>query len=561
MFLLSFAMDLLEEAGKWGIIDEVVGMAGRKRGGMSGARAIKKVKKGISDYLVKEEDGGAGASSSSAAANAPEPVSATPTKSEDDSDGSGIPSSAGQVQDIRINRPVIMKSSPGTVTKRFYKKNQFYINALDNFNSEKTAVKSYGLAHTKWHCMPWRHSGFYINDREWRNLQGISKAYRYKKCGFKMSNVTCHTGLLTGTGTPSVQLGYNGVLCMSNILSMNDIGPSTVVNESGDVLAGATVKEMISNPYRTKGYKKFPFHLDTTTQVNQLDYTGIDQFTTLQLPNIMDRMYTKIGSFPHTEWGTVIPDRWRSSFGSVTPGSMLWNTNEEWNQDEVKFKNGYGDSMGYRELGGSMTNRIARLYGCHSRNVSLNPWINNDNIYPVENRQQSIYGNSNFQNIDDLTLIKNDPQQFVFGFTLPVPEGTNEPNVYIAFELETEIEVEYVPLTFDSDGDYISNTILPVQPDSSAAIEFNANVPPLKKWDAVCNISVLPSNRFLATTDFDLLDVPVTINPNDKLTSKTGQGANFRDGEFRAWNPNNIAIINPIPTLEAHIEHNQYYHG
>ena len=160
--------------------------------------------------------------------------------------------------------------------------------------------------------------------------------YRYTKCGFKMSNITCHTGLLTGTGTPSVQLGYSVVLCMSNILGMNDIGPSMICKENGTQIQAEDVKSAISNPTRKKGYKKFPFHLRNMCAVNQIDFHthGSDPMTAqtyYQLPNMCDRMYTKIGSFPQTSWATKIPPRWRNSLGSLTCGSTLTDGQDEFN--------------------------------------------------------------------------------------------------------------------------------------------------------------------------------------------------------------------------------------
>ena len=237
-------MDVLDLSGR-GILADLmdVDVPSRKRGGSIGedigARVIKKVKdegqRQIKEFMgapkgePKGEPSGSGSGAGTAAA-APNPIPApTTVKQESESEGGSVSGTSGQVQEIRINPPQIIRSKPQILTKTFRKKNQFYINSISDFSNENVSMyqNAYGKA-ILYHAMPWRHSGFYMYDREYRNLQGISKMYRYSKCGFKMSNITCHTGLLTGTGTPSVQLGYSGVLCMSNILGMHDIGPSMI---------------------------------------------------------------------------------------------------------------------------------------------------------------------------------------------------------------------------------------------------------------------------------------------------------------------------------------------
>ncbi len=561
-------MDVLDLSGR-GLLADIMDGPSRKRGGSLGGvigdHVVKKVKeegqRKINEFLgaPKGEPSGSGSGGGAGvAANAPNPIPApTTTKEEGDGDGNSVGAS-GQVQDIKINRPIIIPSKPKILRKTYYKKNQFYINAINKFGDDLVAIYGHSQAKSMtWHTVPWRHSSMYMNDREWRNLQGISKMYRYKKCAFRFSNITCHTGLLTGTGTPSVQLGYNGVLCMSNILGVDEIGPTTVMySGTTQPAAASNVKKEFSHPSRTHGYKPYPFHLKTCSQMNQIDLTTSAQMGRFQLPNIMDRMYTKVGSFPHTEWGTEIPDRWRNSFGTITPGTFLYKANAEFSSANTADSEYMGDSLGIRPIG----NGNGRLYGCHSRMIKGDgDYYNAENIFPVLNRQQSNYGSSKYGYIDDLTLIKHDPMQFVFGFTLPVPEGTVEPNVYIAFELESEVEVEYVPLTFDNDNDFLSEDINLNNPiNTSSEATYNANLPPYKKWDAVCNIGTLSTNRFLGNTDFGVLDVPITINDKNWYTSKTGQGGNFRDAESLARYDQATAPYPANPTVTTHESHNPY---
>ena len=378
----------------------------------------------------------------------PAKKSATEAPSTVESASSNMPSDNGDnmstsVTAVTVCPPPYIAAAyqPPPITLQYRKKNRFYIDA-SNYKNVTDRDWTNGNSGPLMHCMPWKSSAMYMNNNEAVELQMLSKAYRYKECGFRIANVTTHTGDITGSGDPHINLSYNGVLCFAGTTSRHDVGPTYICNDQGQIVRHHDVERVFSAPRRDMMYQKFDFNIGaiataSTIKNNHLDPTGQ---VNLKAPNFMERMYTQSSAFPVTEFKQSLPDRWRMSTGSYAP--VAWR-----NSSQVSSGTDYMDGQGYVAVGTQV------LTGGHKRNLRYEtgpsdgelPYYDNFCVQP--NRQSSIFGFNDAQNIDDLTLMKMSVDDFLFGFMVPVPTN-QEPHIYLAFEIESFLTVEYLPYTY-----------------------------------------------------------------------------------------------------------------
>lgn len=348
--------------------------------------------------------------------------------SEDDDDGQLSTS----VSLVTTNLPGRISYKPAIHTKIFRKKNRFYIDAKNWGNAGANwlpAGYTSGLAH----CIPWKANHCYMDVNESYELHYKSSKYRYKRCAVKFSNMTSHTGQIQGTGGSVINLSYQGLLCYSQVASRNMIGPFGIISGNSNTFKTYTdVFTDFSDPNRSEGYRELDYHISLGTNLDTIGTSAVQ----LKLANLIDMANTRTASIPDSEFVCELPHVWRSSLGSITPGTLRNPINFN-NADETN------DSQGTNRS--APTNPI--VVGAHQRNPLIKQaaarW--SECICPRPNRTQHVYGQLASQNYDNDPHHEGDadePDAFYFGFMVPNPIGA-DPFIYLGFELETELEVEW----------------------------------------------------------------------------------------------------------------------
>lgn len=331
---------------------------------------------------------------------------------------------------VQTNIPGCVRYKPVFHTRVYRKKNRFFIDAL-NYGNAATNWTAQGVTGPLSHCIPWKCNAMYMDSNEMYHLHYTSARYRYKRAAFRFSNLTSHTGTLQGTGTTTLNFSYNGLLYYANIASRREIGPFSIVGASGTLKTYVDVNKDFSEPIRNEGYRNLDYHISLGTDIHE--YTPQTSSVKFKLPNLIDMAYTRSSSMPISEFKHDIPLVWRTSFGSITPGTVR-------NPSTPQIA-AYNDSMGNRKLPGPNS---AMLIGAMQRNSYARGTtaenVFTEDIAPIPSRTQSAYGADPTQNADIEYHVK--PDAFYFGFMVPNPSET-DPHIYIGFELESEVEVEY----------------------------------------------------------------------------------------------------------------------
>ena len=145
----------------------------------------------------------------------------------------------------------------------------------------------------------------------------------------------------------------------------------------------------------------------------------------------------------------------------------------------------------------------------------------------------SIFGQDYRQNIDDLTLMKDHPDDFLFGFMVPAPQGDgNVPHVYMAFEFESELAVEYIPYSTPNICDVRSSPADLTKACDAQTYTWNSLVAAnlSKLWGSQQSNSEIIN---AAVCDPSLVDIPYSSNVyagDDDTQINVGRyGANMRD--------------------------------
>ena len=233
---------------------------------------------------------------------------------------------AGNTSDVRVNAPAWKPVPERPVTMVYRKKNRFFIDVTNYKNVHETFDSVAGKTSALMHCVPWKTNAMYMNPDEIHDLHLKSKMYRYKECAFRFSNVTVHTGNLAGSSDPHINLSYNGILCFSGTTSRHDVGPTMIVEDGGLTAKHRTVQADFSNTNRNLFYRPWQFNIAAVPTVDSYLYNTESSPTVhsfrIRLPNLLDRMSTKSGSLPVSEFHYEMVPRWRNSKGSGAPSAI-----------------------------------------------------------------------------------------------------------------------------------------------------------------------------------------------------------------------------------------------
>lgn len=371
-----------------------------------------------------------------------------------------VKGSALQSGDSAVNTPGVANSAicrPGYIspkgsstTKTYRKVNRFSV----NINEHPTIAVPDEDGHVQrvCHVVPWRDAYMYMSQQELDLLHTCCVKYRYKRAGFAFKNFTTHTANIAGSPDPHLSVNYGGVLGFCGVADSESFGPWYSTDASGVVTNSSLVERTMSNANRSNFYREYPFHLSLIGHYAHFDttnHTGVKSY-----PNVIDRAITGIGSLPISQCVMNMTDRrWRNSRFFT-------------NRMGVNKVNGVSRTMSERPTGGLFNiNSNYDLYGFNNPSVrrlgqfdNLQEFSNDDgdDIDPNVTNQISVFGlgypapgNSTtlsgaYQKIE--TTLRDNVDLFYFGFLVPLPDNATEPNVFISFEMETELEVEYVPI-------------------------------------------------------------------------------------------------------------------
>ena len=271
---------------------------------------------------------------------------------------------AGNTSDVRVNAPAWKPVPERPVTMVYRKKNRFYIDVTNYKNVHETFDSVAGKTSALMHCVPWKTNAMYMNPDEIADLHVKSKMYRYKECAFRFSNVTVHTGNLAGSSDPHINLSYNGILCFSGTTTRHDVGPTMIVQDGGLTAKHRTVQADFSNTNRNLFYRPWQFNIAAVPTVDSYRYDTISSPTVhsfrIRLPNLLDRMATKSGSLPVSEFHYKMVPRWRNSKGSGAPSAITARKENHVAPAEVRVGGGWTEKDANRFTGtlSSLARRI-----------------------------------------------------------------------------------------------------------------------------------------------------------------------------------------------------------
>lgn len=262
---------------------------------------------------------------------------------------------AGNTSDVRVNAPAWKPVHERPVTLIYRKKNRFYIDVTNYKNVFETFDPVAGKTSALMHCVPWKTNAMYMNPDEIHDLHVKSKMYRYKECAFRFSNVTVHTGNLAGSSDPHINLSYNGILCFSGTTTRHDVGPTMIVQEGGLTAKHRTVQADFSNTNRNLFYRPWQFNIAAVPTVDSYHYDTVSEPTIhsfrIRLPNLLDRMSTKSGSLPVSEFHYKMVPRWRNSKGSGAPSAITARKENHVAPAEVSVGGGWTEKDANRFTG------------------------------------------------------------------------------------------------------------------------------------------------------------------------------------------------------------------
>ena len=427
--------------------------------------------------------GDGGASGPSPVGSPPTVNSAMETDAAVGGGGSNTTSASSPIQSASLSAPgnldIYLPARP--ITKTFRKRNLFFIDVSYNRTMPMPDTTG-GFLETGAHIIPWRSPFMYMNISEYMSMQDVALKYRYKKCSFKFSNFSAHTGVLA-TGDAHINFQYNGVMGWSGLVSGQTVGPHYMYHKNGNERSDLNhydVWSAFSNPQRDRGYRPYTNYLGLLPQIQDIvgcppgGTDGANVTSRISFFDPMDAAFMEFGKLPISNFErTMTERRWRNGWKNTRMmGNVVDPNTYPMHSSEVMYGGApfimkAGNSVN-RPSNGRYPNDNGWLDQPNSGNMMWHHTVigmqemlaqySCDDIDPDVSAQPSAIGRSISEaGISGVTL-RNPLDTFYFGFSVPSPTG-QDPIVYMSFMLESELEVEIVP-HFDSNNDWSNQQYL-----------------------------------------------------------------------------------------------------
>ena len=424
------------------------------------------------------------------------------------------------------NLDVYLSARP--ITKTFHKRNLFYVavKALP-----QPTPNEHGQVPNVANALPWRSPFMYMNMNEYLNMTHHSMKYRYKSCKIEFSNFMAHTGTLASSPTAHINFAYNGVMGYAGLVSGQVVGPHILSFGGGGQATHQDVHDNFSASYRERVYSPWPTSLDLFPQCKDIlggsvsggTGTGVTSRVTYFDP--IDTAFMELGKLPITVFQRQMTERrWRNGRKATRMMGFLQKTND-FPQHNCEAMYGGARAVPLATSNTAVTNgRYPNESGMDMRSVNADmaSFANNgtmdatfwaggifDDIDPDVHSQFSAFGREPSDAQMANVTLRNPLDTFYFGFLIP-NTTEDDPHVYMAFAVETTLEVEMVPWS-DVNNDYQFRNRL-FHYSTGATTEMDDGSAFLRDWQirAANNSSLSgPINRVGYR---QLQQAPVTIN-------------------------------------------------
>lgn len=355
------------------------------------------------------------------------------------------------VADVALNPPEKTEQEPMRHSRIYKKKNRFTVH-ISEFQKVPLLFATGQPVNTQTNILPWRSSGMYMNHSEMAMLQALTSRYRYVGCRHNFTNFSTHSAQISGSTTFNVQ--YGGVNCYSGVFSERQLGHymiSKIGNSWTPPTNCFTHEETIntfSSNQRERGYKQWQPRLWVHPKVHHRDVDGKTIYSNTFDP--LDHCTTTIGNMPHKTFEHIFPERWRNGFWGA-PG-YVWGSTTIADSANLQHTN-----QGFATLEHAASTHRYPMAGMGPDHIGQC-----DDVCPSYFQQQSSMAvmkpntGVNYHTLMEDTTQISQPV-FLFGFVIPIPEDlANDPNIFVSFELESELLVEYENL-LDTTTDILTN--------------------------------------------------------------------------------------------------------
>ncbi len=391
--------------------------------------------------------------------------------------------------------------TPGSLTRCYKKRMHFQLRPktlksmctqLRPIDSNQNGVAAIGFQ--DWVVIPWKSNGMYMNRFDFNNLKFGSLMYRYKSAKFNLSNFSTHQGTVVGTGTPQVSIQMSGVGFESVHVSSKEIGHWFVGNAStnaasqitactsyqwGDTMGFFDTMTLINNP--ANYYQNYPFRVIQVFK-DSGDVVGTDQSVAIHNTEEPQFLLTNLSNYSHFGYAQPpqngasfnIKKKWRAgrlerisvprrvtAIGNVNNPNMY--TNELASGESIKSRIQPPVAGSQIQKQGHIPTFRGALFSDYGENIAPNEFttvtnfgntaISTAQVNPIGqggNPFQISNGAFNEAQMFGFEHTGGDPQKDLYAFRIITPpnpiDSSADPDISICFTIETELEVEYIPV-------------------------------------------------------------------------------------------------------------------
>lgn len=400
-------------------------------------------------------------------------------------------------------RPVFSPKcpSPKSLTRCYKKRMHFFVRpkTLKSLCTRLTPISANlkevaAIGFQDWIVIPWKSSAMYMNRFDFNNLKHGSLMYNYKSAKVSLSNFSTHQGTVVGTGTPQVTIQMSGVAFESVLVSSKEIGPWFVGNASvtNNQITACTsysfntavgifdTMSMINNP--STYYQSYPYRaiqiFRPDGDIQQYDQTqAVD---TSNAPNLLVTNLSNYSNFgfaqpPDSAIDVQIKKKWRA--GRFERPSVAFRAHTiDISVPNNPFTQEYASGRNIRSVvqpavagsqickEGHIPTFRGAMFSDYGESIAPEEFTTCSNHGVNANRQASVNNTSSSGNpysINPLSAFSaqdmfsfvpgnGDHQKDLFAFRIITPpnpiDASADPDISICFTVETELEVEYLPI-------------------------------------------------------------------------------------------------------------------
>lgn len=391
--------------------------------------------------------------------------------------------------------------APGSLTRCYKKRMHFFLRpkTIKNMATRLTPISTNefevaGIGFQDWVVIPWKSVNMYMNRFDFNNLKFGSLMYNYKSAKVKLSNFSTHQGTVVGTGTPQVSIQMSGVAFESILISSKEIGPwfvgNATVDTTGEITACTSYSwntttgifdtmSLNNNPanyYQSYPYRVVQIFRDCGDRVGQ-DQTNIinnDIQPNLIMTNMSNFSEFGFAQPPISDMMVNIKKKWRA--GRIERPSIPRRVHSVGN---VGNPNPYYHELASGESIKSMVSPAVvgsaiqkqghiptfrgNIFSDYGENIAPNEFTtvaNYGNTVVAQNSVNPVGEGGNPFQINNGAFNEvqmfgfehtgGDPQKDLFAFRIITPpnpiDASSDPDISICFTIETELEVEYIPV-------------------------------------------------------------------------------------------------------------------